>query len=102
MSEHEDRILRIHELGVQHLLIVNEDGKLLRSNKQYDQSGAGAEAQRLIANTIASDVARLAKKARSVVRDLKPLNDLVFFRVRAKTKEVMVAPSSGNLFLIVI
>ena len=50
--------------------------------------------------TIASAVAQLARKATSVVRDLDPLNDLVFFRVRAKNREVMVAPSQ-NLFLIV-
>ena len=29
-------------------------------------------------------VVELAKKARSVVRDISPLNDLTFFRVRSK------------------
>ena len=43
----------------------------------------------------------LAKKARSVVRDIDPMNDLTFFRVRSKRQEIMVAPDK-NLFLIVI
>ena len=44
----------------------------------------------------------LAKKARSVVRDLDPHNDLTFFRVRGKNKqEILVAPDK-HLFLIVI
>jgi dynein light chain roadblock-type len=46
-------------------------------------------------------VTELAKKARSVVRDIDPLNDLTFFRVRSKKHEIMVAPDK-NLFLIVI
>ena len=49
----------------------------------------------------AQKVTELAKKARSVVRDLDPLNDLTFFRVRSKKHEIMVAPDK-NLFLIVI
>ena len=52
-------------------------------------------------NTIATSVTALAKKARSVVRDLNPLNDLTFFRVKSKNKEIMVAPDK-HLFLIVI
>ena len=98
MSEHEERMARIESLGVSHLLIVDENGKVIRSNKQNDKDPQAANSQ---AATIASSVAQLARKARSVVRDLDPLNDLVFFRVRAKTKEVMVAPSE-HLFLIVI
>ena len=43
----------------------------------------------------------LAKKARSVIRDIDPLNDLTFFRIRSKRQEIMVAPDK-NLFLIVI
>jgi len=51
---------------------------------------------------IARKVTDLAKKARSVVRDIDPTNDLTFFRVRGKNgKEIMVAPDK-NLFLIVL
>ena len=50
---------------------------------------------------IAAKITDLAKKARSVVRDIDPQNDLTFFRVRTKRSEVMVAPDK-NLFLIVL
>ena len=50
---------------------------------------------------IAEKVTKLAKKARSVVRDIDPLNELTFFRVRARKQEIMVAPDK-HLFLIVI
>ena len=50
---------------------------------------------------IAQKVTELAKIARSVVRDIDPLNDLTFFRVKSKSKEILVAPDK-NLFLIVL
>jgi len=39
-------------------------------------------------------IQQLADKARSVVRDLDPSNDLMFLRMRTKKHEIMVAP--GN------
>ncbi len=38
---------------------------------------------------------QLTSKARSVVRDIDPQNDLTFLRIRSKKHEIMVAP--GNL-----
>ena len=35
------------------------------------------------------------------MRDIDPLNDLTFFRVRARKQEIMVAPDK-HLFLIVL
>ncbi len=40
---------------------------------------------------------QLTAKARSVVRDIDPQNDLTFLRIRSKKHEIMVAP--GNLKL---
>ena len=34
----------------------------------------------------------LALKARSVIRDINPLDDLTFFRVKGHVEEIMVAP----------
>ena len=42
--------------------------------------------------TYASTVHSLAQKARGVVRDIDPQNDLTFFRLRSKKYEIMVAP----------
>ena len=49
----------------------------------------------------ALEIAKLSVKARSVVRDLNPLDDLTFFRVKAQRQEILVAPDR-NYFLIVI
>ena len=35
---------------------------------------------------------QLTAKARSVVRDIDPQNDLTFLRIRSKKHEIMVAP----------
>jgi dynein light chain roadblock-type len=41
---------------------------------------------------------QLTAKARSVVRDIDPQNDLTFLRIRSKKHEIMVAP--GKIILI--
>ena len=40
----------------------------------------------------------LTAKARSVVRDIDPQNDLTFLRIRSKKHEIMVAPGK-KIFL---
>ena len=95
MAEVEERIARIKKhKGVIGLLIVDENGKFLRST----MNPSGNET---MPKHYATKITELAKKARSVVRDIDPLNDLTFFRVRSKKQEIMVAPDK-NLFLIVI
>ncbi len=37
-------------------------------------------------------VTHLTDKARSVIRDLDPANDLTFLRIKSKKHEIMVAP----------
>ncbi|XP_068688703.1 dynein light chain roadblock-type 2-like [Montipora foliosa] len=49
----------------------------------------------------ATNFTNLTNMARSSVRDLDPLNDLKFLRVRSRKYEIMVAPC-GDLTLIVI
>ena len=95
MAEVEERIARIkNHKGVRGLLIVDETGKFLRSTMSSSNNDSAPR-------QYAQKVTELAKKARSVVRDIDPLNDLTFFRVRSKRQEIMVAPDK-NLFLIVI
>ena len=38
---------------------------------------------------------QLTAKARSVVRDIDPQNDLTFLRIRSKKNEIMVAPGNN-------
>ena len=94
MAEVEERIGRIKTRpGVKGLLIVDENGKFLRST----MSSSNDTAPKLYAQKISD----LTKKARSVIRDIDPMNDLTFFRVRSKRQEILVAPDK-NLFLIVV
>ena len=97
MAEVEERISRIkNHKGVKGLLITDENGKVHRTTMPLmDEKG------KPVATLVASIVSQLTVKARSCVRDLDPLNDMTFFRVRARKQEIMVAPDK-NLFLIVI
>ncbi len=77
MAEVEERIGRIKTRpGVRGLLIVDENGKFLRSTMSSSNDTAPKQ--------YAQKVSHLAKIARSVVRDIDPMNDLTFFRVRSK------------------
>uniref|UniRef100_A0A9J8AUV9 Dynein, light chain, roadblock-type 1 n=1 Tax=Cyprinus carpio carpio TaxID=630221 RepID=A0A9J8AUV9_CYPCA len=49
----------------------------------------------------AGNVHQLLMKARGMVRDIDPQNDLTFLRVRSKKNEIMIAPDK-DYFLIVI
>ncbi|XP_053660406.1 dynein light chain roadblock-type 2 [Anopheles marshallii] len=46
-------------------------------------------------------MSQLSDKARSVVRDLDPSNDLSFLRVRSKKHEIMVAPDKDFLLIVI-
>lgn len=46
-------------------------------------------------------ISQLADKARSVVRDLDPSNDLTFLRIRSKKHEIMVAPDKDFVLLVI-
>ena len=94
MADFEDRIQRISQHPtVSTLLIVNEAGRPI---KKCHKKGSTPTPE-----AVASAITDLAKKARSVVRDIDPMNDMTFFRVRARRKEILVAPDK-HLYLIVI
>ena len=69
--------------GVVGVVIVNGDGVAVRSS--LDPAATQKYAQHITS---------LAAKARSVVRDLDPQNDLTFLRLRSKTDEIMIAPGT--------
>ena len=94
MAEVEERIARIrNHKGVKGLLIVDEKKKVHRSTMGNPKTDHETKMYSI-------KVTDLAIKARNVVRDLDPLNDMVFFRVRSKREEIMVAPDK-NLLVIV-
>ena len=84
MSEVEETLKRINShKGVQGIVIVNSEGIPIRSTIDAAQT-----------NQYASLITQMAHKARSVVRDLDPQNDLTFLRIRSKKHEIMVAPGA--------
>ena len=52
-------------------------------------------------NQHAANLLQLSHKARSVVRDLDPQNDLTFLRVRTKKHELMIAPEKEFMLVVV-
>jgi dynein light chain roadblock-type len=46
-------------------------------------------------------ISQLSDKARSVIRDLDPSNDLTFLRIRSKKHEIMVAPDKEFILIVV-
>jgi len=46
-------------------------------------------------------ISGLTDKARSVVRDLDPTNDLTFLRVRSKKHEIMIAPDKEYMLIVI-
>ena len=76
--------------GVLGLVVINPQGLAIKTTMDNATT-------QLYANNFKN----LTNMARSSVRDLDPLDDLKFLRVRSRKYEIMVAPS-GDYSLIVI
>ncbi|XP_060074193.1 dynein light chain roadblock-type 2-like isoform X2 [Ylistrum balloti] len=88
-TEVEDTLKRIQaHKGVIGIIVVNADGIPIRTT--LDNSTTVQYANLLT---------QLTQKARSVVRDIDPQNDLTFLRVRSKKHEIMVAPEKDYLLI---
>eukprot|EP00742_Colponemidia_sp_Colp-10_P003451 GILJ01003676.1.p1 GENE.GILJ01003676.1~~GILJ01003676.1.p1 ORF type:complete len:101 (-),score=13.03 GILJ01003676.1:103-405(-) len=91
MSEVEETLNRIKtHKGVQGIVIVNSEGVPIRST--LDNS---------LTLQYSALITQLAQKARSVVRDLDPQNDLTFLRIRSKKHEIMVAPDKDFILIVI-
>ncbi|KAK7119360.1 dynein light chain roadblock-type 1 [Siphateles boraxobius] len=91
MAEVDETMKRLqNQKGVQGIIIVNAEGIPIKSTLDN-------------ASTVqyAGNIHQLLMKARGIVRDIDPQNDLTFLRIRSKKNEVMIAPDK-DYFLIVI
>ncbi|CAH1269829.1 dynein light chain roadblock-type 2 [Branchiostoma lanceolatum] len=89
MSEVEEMLKRIQgHKGVIGIIVVNSEGIPIRTT--LDNS-----------TTVqyAGLIHQLSNKARSVVRDIDPQNDLTFLRIRSKKHEIMVAPDKEYILI---
>lgn len=57
-------------------------------NKQY-----------IVGDEYAKYISLLASKAKSLVRDLDPTNDLTFLRIKTKGEEIMVTPDKDFILI---
>ena len=46
-------------------------------------------------------VSSLAKRAKSIVRDLDPTNELTYLRIKSRKHEVLVAPDDEYILIVV-
>eukprot|EP01006_Ploeotia_vitrea_P063281 TRINITY_DN85247_c0_g1_i1.p1 TRINITY_DN85247_c0_g1~~TRINITY_DN85247_c0_g1_i1.p1 ORF type:complete len:104 (+),score=3.90 TRINITY_DN85247_c0_g1_i1:87-398(+) len=92
MSDIEDCFNRINtHKGVMGIIIVNSDGIPIKTTIEDTN----------LSNQYASLITSLAGKARHVVRDLDPTNDLTFLRIRSKKHEIMVAPDKDYILIVI-
>ncbi|XP_074646863.1 dynein light chain roadblock-type 2-like isoform X2 [Tubulanus polymorphus] len=90
-TEVEETLKRIQShKGVIGIIVVNNEGIPIRST--LDNATTVQYAGLLHA---------LTAKAKSMVRDIDPLNDLTFLRIRSKKHEIMVAPDKEYLLLVI-
>ncbi|CEM25122.1 unnamed protein product [Vitrella brassicaformis CCMP3155] len=90
-SEVEETLARIKQhRGVSGIVIVNSEGVPIRSTLDSKMT-----------LQYSALISQLATKARSVVRDLDPQNDLTFLRVRSRKHEIMVAPDRDYILIVI-
>ncbi|KAI8474296.1 MAG: putative bithoraxoid-like protein [Monoraphidium minutum] len=76
--------------GVLGLLVVGEEGQVHKST--FDEA---------LTADYADMIPGLTALARSMVRELDPLNDLEFLRIRSAKHEIMVAPRDEFVLIVV-
>ncbi|KAJ3128381.1 Dynein light chain roadblock-type 2 [Nowakowskiella sp. JEL0407] len=90
MSEVEETIKRLSaHKGVEGIVVVNMEGISIRSTLDPEKTVQ-----------YAALITQLTAKARSVVRELDPQNDLTFLRIRSKKHEIMVSPDKEYILIV--
>ena len=97
MSNIEETLERIRNAqGIQGFVIVDENGKVIRQS---------AALPRTKAELYGKLINKLYMRGLHVVRDLNPLDDLKYLRLRGQKSEVLVAPGmtqKGTKFAVIV
>lgn len=96
MSETEVTLTRIAKhSGVLGHYVTDASGQIIRSSTAFSGSKSPDKEARILApeeeTTLTQNVLVLTEKAKLLVRDLDPANDLVFMRIKSKNDEILVA-----------
>lgn len=70
----------------------NEIRKGVKPGGAHEVKVDGKPGKKTVSELLAKSIPALTEKARNVIRDLDPQNDLVFMKVKTKYNEIMVAP----------
>lgn len=90
-SEVEETMKRIQShKGVVGTIVVNSEGIPIKTTMDNTTTVQ-----------YAGLINQLSDKARSVVRDLDPTNDLTFLRIRSRKHEIMVAPDKEFILIVI-
>eukprot|EP01083_Nonionella_stella_P104647 300255_1 len=81
--------IRSHK-GVEGVMVMTKEGAILHSSLSEDQSSQHAEL-----------ISSLTQKASLLIDTLDPEDDLNFFRIRSRKKEIMVAPDKEFLMMVI-
>jgi len=93
MADVKETLQRIkNHKGVEGVIIVNSEGVPIRPSKGMDDE---------LTQKYAANISQLAAKARAVVRELDPTNELTFLRLRTKKHELMVAPEKDYIMIVI-
>lgn len=94
----------IHAVPVCNIAVANNDAHI-KPNILFYFALIGVAVKSTLDNTstvqYAGLMGQLADKARSVVRDLDPSNDLTFLRIRSKKHEIMIAPDKDFIMIVI-
>ncbi|CAF0724530.1 unnamed protein product [Adineta steineri] len=89
-AEVDDTLKRIHEhKGVQGYIIINNDGIPIRTTLDA-----------AVTQQYAALIRSLTDKARSAIREIDPTNELVFFRMRTRKHEILIAPDKEYTLIV--
>ncbi|CAK1594584.1 unnamed protein product [Parnassius mnemosyne] len=88
-AEETVRKLAMHR-GVAGVIVVNGEGIPIKTTLDNH-----------VSVQYAGLMTALVDKAKAVVRDLDPSNDLTFLRIRSKKSEVLVAPDKDFILIVV-
>ena len=92
MSEVESTIARVSAYhGVDGSFITHTTKGGFRTNYVGDTKDGGK---------IMNEALTLTAKAKILIRDLDPSNDLTFLRIKTKSKELMIAPDKEFMYII--
>ncbi|XP_059098933.1 dynein light chain roadblock-type 2-like isoform X1 [Tigriopus californicus] len=91
VSDLEETIQRIkdHE-GVMGMMVINPDGVAVRTTMDSTHT-----------NSYSAILSRLTDQARSAIRDLDPLNEVTFIRLRSRKNEILIAPDKEFNLIVV-